>query len=472
MAAIKFGTDGWRAVIAEDFTFDNVQRVAQATADYWSANPVVGTKKLIIVGYDRRFLSDQFGQRTAEVFAGNGFEVVLTPDPTPTPSVSFAVKRQRAVGGVMITASHNPPMFNGFKLKSDYGGSAESATCQAVEGWLNRNPVLSNKLEEARTQKRIRIDDVRPAHFAALKKLVEFKLIAKSRLRFAHDALFGVGAGCFDQILAGTTCRVTTLNGRHDPLFGGINPEPIEKNYASSSAFLRKHPHDLCLVTDGDADRVGGMDGHGNYLSTHQIICLLLHHLVVNRQGKGRVVKALTTTSMVDKMCAKYGLELVETGVGFKYIAAEMIKGGVLLGAEESGGIGFPGHIPERDGLAAGLMLLELLATEKISINKMIGRLVKQFGPHFYDRIDTHFPLERRAELMEFLTKNPPAKLGRSPIAEVKTYDGVKYVAQDTSWLMLRGSGTEPILRIYAEAASAAEVRRLLKLGMLLTRKV
>jgi len=472
MAAIKFGTDGWRAVIAEDFTFDNVQRVAQATADYWSANPVVGTKKLIIVGYDRRFLSDQFGQRTAEVFAGNGFEVVLTPDPTPTPSVSFAVKRQRAVGGVMITASHNPPMFNGFKLKSDYGGSAESATCQAVEGWLNRNPVLSNKLEEARTQKRIRIDDVRPAHFAALKKLVEFKLIAKSRLRFAHDALFGVGAGCFDQILAGTTCRVTTLNGRHDPLFGGINPEPIEKNYASSSAFLRKHPHDLCLVTDGDADRVGGMDGHGNYLSTHQIICLLLHHLVVNRQRKGRVVKALTTTSMVDKMCAKYGLELVETGVGFKYIAAEMIKGGVLLGAEESGGIGFPGHIPERDGLAAGLMLLELLATEKISINKMIGRLVKQFGPHFYDRIDTHFPLERRAELMEFLTKNPPAKLGRSPIAEVKTYDGVKYVAQDTSWLMLRGSGTEPILRIYAEAASAAEVRRLLKLGMLLTRKV
>src|SRR5262249_50781227 len=188
--------------------------------------------------------------------------------------------------------------------------------------------------------------------------------------------------------------------------------------------------------------------------------------------GKGRVVKALTTTSMVDKICAKYGLELVETGVGFKYIAAEMIKGGVLLGAEESGGIGFPGHIPERDGLAAGLMLLELLATEKISINQMISRLVKQFGPHFYDRIDTHFPLEKRSELMEFLTKNAPAKLGRSSIVEVKTYDGVKYVAQDTSWLMLRGSGTEPILRIYAEAASAAEVRRLLKLGMQLTRKV
>src|SRR5215470_8496013 len=214
--SIKFGTDGWRAIIAEEFIFANVERVAQATADYWSANPVAGTKKLVIVGYDRRFLSDQFGQRTAEVFAGNGFEVVLTPDPTPTPSVSFAVKRQRAVGGVMITASHNPPMFNGFKLKSDYGGSAESATCQAVEGWLDRNPVLANKLEEARTQRRIRIEDVRPAHFAALQKLVEFKLIAKSRLRFAHDALFGVGAGCFEQLLTGTTCKVTTLNANHD----------------------------------------------------------------------------------------------------------------------------------------------------------------------------------------------------------------------------------------------------------------
>jgi len=242
---------------------------------------------------------------------------------------------------------------------------------------------------------------------------VEFKLIAKSRLRFVHNAGFGVGGGCFEQILAGTSCKVTTLNGKHDPLFGGINPEPIEKNYALSSAFLKKHPHDICLVTDGDADRVGGMDGHGRYLSTHQIICLLLHHLVVNRQGKGRVVKALTTTSMVDKMCAAYGLELVETGVGFKYIAAEMLKGGVLLGAEESGGIGFPGHIPERDGIAAGLMLLELLATEKISMNRMIARLVRRFGPHFYDRSDTHFPLEKRTELMEFLKRNPPARLGR-----------------------------------------------------------
>lgn len=472
MSQIKFGTDGWRAVIAEDFTFRNVERVAQAAANYWVANPVTGTERKVIIGYDRRFLSNEFGARAAEIFAGNGFQVVLTPDPTPTPSVSFAVKHQRAIGGVMITASHNPPIFDGFKLKSDYGGSSESATCQAVEALLDRTPVSVQALEEARRGGRLVIEDVRPAHYAAVKKLVDFKLIAKSKLRFAHEALFGVGAGCFEQLLVGTTCRVTTLNGQHDPLFGGINPEPIQKNYGRSAAFLKKHPHDICLVTDGDADRVGGMDGRGNYLSTHQLICLLLRHFIVNRKGRGRVVKALTTTSMVDKVCSTYGLELVETGVGFKYIAAEMLKGNVLLGAEESGGIGFSGHIPERDGIAAGLFLLEMLATERVPVTRLLAALVKEYGPHHYGRIDTHFPLEKRAALMQFLQQNPPAKLLRSPLAEVKSYDGVKFIAQDSSWLMLRGSGTEPILRIYAETSSEAGVKKLLKLGTQLTQQV
>ena len=469
---IKFGTDGWRAVIAEDFTFANVARVAQATADFWSTNPVAGTEKQVVVGYDWRFFSDRFAQTTAEVFAGNGFAVVLTPEPTPTPSVSHAVKDSSAIGGVMITASHNPPVFNGFKLKSFYGGSSDSETCQSIEGWLDKNPVRSLKLAEAIASKRVVIKDVRPAHYAALKKLVDFKLIAKSKLRFAHDALFGVGAGCFEQILAGTSCRVTTLNGKHDVLFGGINPEPIEQNYGRSQAFLQKHPHDLCLVTDGDADRVGGMDGRGDYLTTHNLICLLLHHLIANRKGTGRVVKALTTTSMVDKMCAARGLPMTETGVGFKYVCAEMLKGDVLLGAEESGGIGFPGHIPERDGIAAGLMLLEMLAVERVSVNKLLAKLEKEFGPHCYGRLDTHFPLEKRGALMASLKQGPPDKLLRSPLAEVKSFDGVKFVARDSSWLMLRGSGTEPILRIYAEAQSAAAVQKLLRLGVQLTHRV
>jgi phosphomannomutase len=473
MAQIKFGTDGWRAVIAEDFTFANVARVAQAAADYWKEECRRKNAELkVIVGFDRRFFSDRFAQTSAEVFAGNDFRVVLTPEPTPTPSVSYAVKDQGAIGGVMITASHNPPIFDGFKLKSWYGGPSSPEECHAVETFLDRNPVRSKKLDEAIKAKQVVVKDIRPAHYAALKRLVDFKLIAKSKLRFAHEALFGVGAGCFEQLLAGTTCKVTTLNGKHDVLFGGINPEPIEKNYVTSSAYLKKHPHDICLVTDGDADRVGGMDGRGNALTTHQVICLLLHHFIVNRKGSGRVVKALTTTSMMDKMCAEYGLPLVETGVGFKYICAEMLKGGVLLGAEESGGIGFPGHIPERDGIAAGLMLLELLATERVSVNKLLADLEKRYGPHRYGRIDTHFPLEKRGALMDYLKANPPAKLLRSPLAEVKTYDGVKFVAQDSSWLMLRGSGTEPILRIYAEAKSDADVRKLLKLGVELTKRV
>ena len=467
-SALKFGTDGWRAVIAEDFTFANVERVTQATADYWTTNPPRATEKKIIVGYDRRFLSDQFARRAAEILVGNGFAVVLTSTPTPTPAVSYLVKAERAAGGVMITASHNPPSFNGFKLKADFGGSAEPSMCQAVEALLDHSPIRSTDLNKEQAT----VTDIRPAHYAAIKRLVDFKRIARSKLRFAHDALFGVGAGCFEDLLAGTTCKVTTLNGEHDPNFGGINPEPVAQNYKRSAAFLKKHPHDICLVTDGDADRVGGMDGRGNYLSTHQIICLLLHHYVVNRKARGRVIKALTTTSMVNKMCEHYGLELVETGVGFKYIAAEMLKGNVVLGAEESGGIGFPGHVPERDGILAGLMLLELLAVEKTSVNKLITRLEKQFGPHRYARIDTHFPLEKRQALMDFCKNNPPAKLLKSPVVDVKSYDGVKFVATDGSWLMLRGSGTEPILRIYAESSSDRAAQALLKLGVKLTTEV
>ena len=473
MGAIQFGTDGWRAIIAEDFTFSNLDRVAQATADYWQANPVPGVHNdRAVVGYDRRFLSPEFAARVAEVLAGNGFTVTLTDRPTPTPSVSFEVKRQKAIGGVMLTASHNPAAFNGFKLKAWYGGSAEPAICKAVEGLLDRNPVRSTPLPQAVRSRLISVRDIRGAHYAALKKLVDFPLIAASGLKFAHEALHGVGAGCFDELLAGTTCRVTTLNAEHNPGFAGINPEPIARNYIRSIPFLQKHPHDLCLVTDGDADRVGGLMGNGAPLTTHQIICLLLRHYVKNRGMTGKVVKALTTTSMVDHMCAQLGLELIETGVGFKYIASEILKGGVLLGFEESGGIGFPGHIPERDGIAAGLVLLEMLAMERKPLKVLLRELEKDFGPHRYARIDTTFPLEKRAALMQFCSEHPPARLLKSKLATVKAYDGVKFIAQDGSWLMLRGSGTEPILRIYAEAKTDEDAQALLRQGVRLTRRV
>jgi alpha-D-glucose phosphate-specific phosphoglucomutase len=469
---IKFGTDGWRAVIAEDFTFANVDRVTQATADFWKQNPVEGTEKRAVVGFDRRFISDRFARRVAEVLAGNGIAVTLADSPTPTPAVSFAIKAQKAAGGVMITASHNPPEFNGFKLKAWYGGSADPAICAATEELLDTSAVKWTSFEHAVKGKQIVVKDLRAPHYAACKRLVNFDVIAKSKLKFAHEALYGVGAGCFEELLAGTTCTVTTLNAEHNPLFGGLNPEPIAKNYVKSAAWLAKNPHDLCLVTDGDADRVGGMMGDGGLLTTHQIICLLLRHHVVNRKQTGRVIKALTTSTMVDRMCAKYGLPLVETGVGFKFIASELVKGDVLLGFEESGGIGFPGHIPERDGILAGLMLLELLATEKKPLAKLLAELEKEFGPHCYARLDTAFPIEKRISLMEFCKLNPPAKLLKSPLKDVKTFDGAKFVAEDGSWLMLRSSGTEPILRIYAEAKTDADAEKLLQHGVKLTKQV
>ena len=474
MSQIKFGTDGWRAVIAADFTFANVARVAQATADFWQSeirNPkseIFGRELKVVIGYDRRFFSDRFAQITAEVFAGNDFQVILTPEPTPTPSISYAVKNLRAVGGVMITASHNPPIFNGFKLKSHFGGSSDAETCQAVESFLDRNPVRSQKFDEAVRAGKIILSDVRPVHFKAIKQLVDFELIAKSKLRVAHDALFGVGAGVFETLLAGTSCKVTTLNGKYDVLFGGICPEPLPKNYVLGGAQLRRNPHDICLVTDGDADRIGAMDGRGNPLTNQQVIALLLHHLVRNRGGRGTVTKTFNTTAMVDKMCAAWNLPLTEVGIGFRFIAPELMKPGALFGAEESGSVGFANHIPERDGLAAGLFLLEMLAMEKISVNQLWANLEWSFGPHCYARFDAHYPLEKRAALMEFLKINPPKKLLRSPLVKVDTRDGVKFVAEDSTWLMLRGSGTEPVLRIYAEAKSDADLQKLLKLGVAL----
>ncbi len=469
-ASIKFGTDGWRAVIAEDFTFANVRAVAQATADYFRRRHTRTTRRRMVVGYDRRFLSPQFAETVAEVLAGNGFEVNLTSTATPTPAVSWAVRAEQGRAGVMLTASHNPARFNGFKLKLHHGGPADPKTCRAVEALIGKNPVRAMPITKALKRNLVRLEDIRPRYFRALRKHVNFKLIAKSGLHLGHEALFGVGAGCFEELLQNTNCKVTTFNGAHDPSFGGIHPEPISKNYTATAEALRRKPVDFCLVTDGDADRIGGMDGRGNALTTHQVICLLLEHFILRRQGQGRVVKALTTTSMVDIICRRYDFELTETGVGFKYICEEMLRGDVMLGFEESGGIGFPGHVPERDGLLAGLMMLEVLAMEKKPLPKLLARLDSEYLPHRYDRLDTHYPLGQRAGLMAHCASYPPKELLGSPVERVQTFDGVKFTARNGCWLMLRGSGTEPILRIYAEAPTTAGVTQLLEQGENLAR--
>jgi phosphomannomutase len=465
MTAPRFGTDGWRGVIADDFTFANVARVAQAAADFWSEEKASDRQRLVVIGYDRRFLSAEFAARTAEVFAGNEFAVVLTPVPTPTPAVSLAVKRLRAAGGVMITASHNPARFNGFKLKAWYGGSADAALCRAVEARLDQAPARCVPLDQARRAGLVRLRDLRPAHYRAVKRLVRFADVAAARLRVAHDAMFGVGAGCFEALLAGTSCRVTTLRGGHDPLFGGIRPEPIPQFYAETAAWLRAHPHDVCLVSDGDADRLGGLDERGRPLTTHQIIALVLWHLAANRGQRGTVVKSLNTTSLVDRIAAAHGLPVKVTGVGFKRISPELLPPGVLLGVEESGSLGFPAHLPERDGLAAGLMLLELLAWERRPLSAILRRLERDFGPHRYARLDVPCPPERVDAMLAACRRAPPGRLLGSPVVEVLDLDGVKYVARGGAWLMLRGSGTEPLIRIYAEAATRAGAERLVAEG-------
>lgn len=468
----RFGTDGWRGVIAGDFTFANVARVAQATADHWLAAPAPGTRGLAVVGYDRRFLSDEFARLTAEVLAGNGLRVILTPAPTPTPAISLAVREERAVGGVMITASHNPARFNGYKLKASFGGSADSETCAAIEGLVDASPVRKLPFAEAVRSRRIILRDLLPAHFAAVRRLVDFRAIAGSGLRVAHDAMFGVGAGCFDSLFAGSRCHVSTFRGEVDPLFGGVNPEPIPRYYEATSAWLRRHPQDICLVTDGDADRIGGLDGRGNPLTTHQIISLLIEHFVANRGERGRIVKSVNTTSMVDHICTAHGLPSQEVGVGFKYIALELLDPTVLLGVEESGGIGYPGHLPERDGIASGLWLLELLAMRGRSVGRLLGELTRRFGPHHFDRTGLQVPPGATREIERRLASNPPSRLVRSPVERVVTLDGVKFIARDGSWLMLRGSGTEPLFRVYAEAASPERVQRLLGQGRRLVKQL
>ena len=465
VSSVRFGTDGWRAVIGEDFTFKNVRLVSQATAEYFEHQQTCSTKKLIVIGFDRRFLSNEFAEVVAEVLAGNGYTVVLSQSPVPTPAVSWLVAKLKGRAGVMVTASHNPARFNGIKLKLHHGGPADSETCRNVETLIGQHPVKRVSLNNARAKKLLKIQNFKTHYFNALRRMVDFNLIATSRLRFAHDALYGVGAGCFEELLKETNCEVRTFNAEHDPNFGGICPEPIERNYTNSRVALQVESADFCLVTDGDADRIGGMDGRGNALTTHQIICLLLEHFLKNRQATGRVAKALTTSSMVDVMCAHHQLPLTVTGVGFKYICEEMLKGDVLLGFEESGGIGFPEHVPERDGILAGLMILELLAFEQIPLTKLLKRLTAKYGPHEYGRIDTYFPLDLRAVLMHQAAKKPPADLLGSPMEKTQTFDGVKYIARNGCWLMLRGSGTEPVLRIYAEAPTRAGVEKLLRQG-------
>src|ERR1017187_5715194 len=468
---IKFGTDGWRGVIAEDFTFENVRRVAQATADYW--NSLLGTQKAAIVGYDNRFLSETYAKLVCEVLAANGIKAYYPPLAVPTPAVTFAVRDRALCGAVMITASHNPPQFNGYKLKAHYAGPADPEICAQVEACVDRTPVRMIGFDEGVKNGTIEIYDPRAAHVAAVKKIIDLKKIRGHKLRIVADSMYGCGGTQLETILAKSACQVETIRATRDPLFGGINPEPIGKNLGALCEAVKKARAQIGLATDGDADRLGVVNDKGQYESMQLVFAMLLLHLIRNRgQKTGLVVKSANSTYLIDRICHANGLKMAEVPVGFKYICEQMRETDVLIGGEESGGIGFQGHIPERDGMLANLMLLEMLAMTGKRLTQIARELQKEFGASSYDRIDMKFPLEKREKFIETLRTHPPKDLLGVKLTQMKDLEGLKYIEKAASWLMFRTSGTEPIIRIYSEAATAARVKKLLEHGKSLALKI
>jgi alpha-D-glucose phosphate-specific phosphoglucomutase len=465
---IHFGTDGWRAVISDTFTFSNLRLVAQAISDAirsenWNNGiplPEDVDKNRIVVGFDTRFLSDRFAMDVARVLAANGFQVYLSQADAPTPAISHAVHNLKAYGGVMITASHNAPRYNGVKLKAAYGGSALPEQCRRVEVYLNDNEERGrgpNQMDYEQARQAGLIQKFNPliAYYEHLRTLINFDAIAEHPQRVVVDSMYGSGRGVIKGILQGTGCEVSEIRGEMNPGFGGVHPEPIAQYLSALAGAISTGMGDLGLATDGDADRTGAMDGRGNFVDPHKIMALALRYLVEKRGWRGLVVRTVSTTQMVDRLAEKYGLKVYETPVGFNHIADYMMKDDVLIGGEESGGISIKGHIPEGDGILMGLLLLEIVADSGVTLYEMVEDLLKEVGPAFYRRKDLRLshPIAKK-QMSEFLINKAPAQIGGEQVKEISTLDGVKYLVKDGSWLLIRPSGTEPVLRVYAEGRS------------------
>jgi phosphomannomutase len=476
---IHFGTDGWRAVISDSFTFDNLRIVAQAVADavaseHWDKSSNGGKTpdpKKIVIGYDTRFLSDRFAGEVARVLAANGFKVFLTQSDAPTPAISYSVKNLGAIAGVMITASHNAPRYNGVKLKGAFGGSALSEQCRRVEVYINdneeqaRGPNLMD-YNKARDAGLITKFNPLPAYFEHLRTLINSDIIAENPQRFVVDAMYGSGRGVIKAFLQGTGCEIAEIRGEMNPGFGGVHPEPITKYLGALASAVSSGMGNFGVATDGDADRIGAMDERGNFVDPHKIMALSLKYLVEKRGWTGAVVRTVSTTRMIDRLAKRYGLTLYETPVGFNHIADYMMKEDVLIGGEESGGISFKGHIPEGDGPLMGLLLVEMIAAGKKSLVEMVDELLADVGPVHYERVDLRLsrPVEK-AEMTDFLVKQAPKEIGGQGVSEVSQRDGVKYIMDDDSWLLIRPSGTEPVLRVYAEGRTPQMVKALMGYG-------
>lgn len=476
---IHFGTDGWRAVISDTFTFDNLRIVAQAIADavssdHWDKSGNGGhapEPRKIVVGFDTRFLSDRYAGEVARVLAGNGFTVLLAQSDAPTPTISYAVKHHHAIAGVMITASHNAPRYNGVKLKGAFGGSALSEQCRRVEVYITdneeqaRGPNLMD-FRKARQANLIQKFNPLPAYFDHLRTLIRTDVIADNPQRFVVDAMYGSGRGVIKSFLQGTGCEIAEIRGEMNPGFGSVHPEPIAKYLGALASAVSSGMGNFGVVTDGDADRIGAMDERGTFVDPHKIMALSLKYLVEKRGWSGAVVRTVSTTRMIDRLAKRYGLNLYETPVGFNHIADYMMSEDVLIGGEESGGISFKGHIPEGDGPIMGLLLVEMIADAGKTLNRMVEDLLADVGPAFYERTDLRLSRPvAKAEMTEFLTKQAPAAIGSEKVSEVSQRDGIKYIMSDDSWLLIRPSGTEPVLRVYAEGRSHEMVKALLGYG-------
>ncbi len=473
---IHFGTDGWRAVIADTFTFDNVRLVSQGIADAVSAGDWGGGQndfdpRLMIVGFDTRFLSDRFATEVARVLAANGFTVMLTHGDAPTPVISYAVKHHRAAGAVMVTASHNAPRYNGLKLKAAYGGSALPEQCRRVEVYLSDNEARArgpNLMDYDRAVSAGLMKRFNPtsAYYDHLRTLVDLDLIARRPPRLVVDSMYGSGRGVIKGLLQGTGCEVFEIRGEMNPGFGGVHPEPIAKFLGATAGAIAGGHGEFAVITDGDADRTGAMDGRGQFVDPHKIMALSLKYLVEQRGWTGAVVKTVSTTRMVNRLAERYGLPCYETPVGFNHIADYMLAQDVLIGGEESGGISIKGHIPEGDGILMGLLLLEIVSVSGASLEELVDDLLKDVGPAHYARKDLRLahPVSK-AEITRRLTESAPAAIEGLGVARVESLDGVKYVMADDSWLLIRPSGTEPVLRVYAEAREEKIVQALLEFG-------
>jgi phosphomannomutase len=456
---IKFGTDGWRGVIAEDFTFANVERVTEAIAQYVreEGDPAKG----LVVGYDTRFLSAEFAQHASELVAASGIPVLLADRATPTPAVSYAVVARQTAGAIMITASHNPYRWNGLKFKAPYGGSAAPSIMRRIEIHLRHLDRCTTHPRKRRPASIQTVDLVGP-YLERLKSFVHLDRIRSSGRRFAIDPMYGAARGCLARLFDEAGIPYREIHGEHNPLFPGMNPEPIEPHVEQLRQAVPEGGYDAGFATDGDADRLGAVDRSGAFIDSHKIFSVLLKHLAEDLGLRGEVVKTFSTTEMVTKLARKYGFPLHVTPIGFKYICELMLTRDVLIGGEESGGIAIKGHLPERDGVLNSLLLAEVMADRGRTLGELVQELTQEFGPHFYGRVDLEIDKDVAQRIVRLVGQKKIKRIAGLRVTSVEGLDGAKMRFGDSAWLLVRASGTENVLRLYAEAPSAEQVKALL----------